>query len=34
MSASKNKKEDKQLAVSAAILEIIEKGGLLGVTHS
>jgi len=34
MSASKNTKEDKQLAVSAAILEVIEKDGLLGVTHS
>lgn len=34
MSASKNTKEDKQLAVSVAILEVIERDGLLGVTHS
>ena len=34
MSASKNTKQDKQLAVSVAILEVIEKDGLLGVTHS
>lgn len=34
MSAPKNTKEDKQLAVSVAILEIIERDGLLGVTHS
>lgn len=30
----KSAKEDKQFAVSAAILEIIEKDGLTGVTHS
>ena len=29
-----NRKEQKQLAISKAILEIIEKDGLLGVTHS
>lgn len=34
MSASRNTKEDKQLAVSVAILEVIEREGLLGVTHS
>lgn len=34
MSALKNNKEQKQIAVSKAILEIIEKDGLLGVTHS
>lgn len=34
MSVSKNSKEDKQLAVSIAVLEVIEKDGLLGVTHS
>lgn len=35
MSATtKNTKENKQLAVSLAILEVIEKEGLLGVTHS
>lgn len=34
MSATKNTKTDKQLAVSVAILEVIEKDGLLGVTHS
>lgn len=34
MSASRNPKEEKQLAVSAAILEVIERDGLLGVTHS
>lgn len=31
---SRNNKESKQLSVSIAILEIIEKEGLLGVTHS
>lgn len=30
----KNSKEDKQIAVSRAILEILEKDGFLGVTHS
>lgn len=34
MSVKKNNKEQKQLAVSKAVLEIIEKDGLLGVTHS
>ncbi len=34
MSASRNTKEDKQVAVSAAILEVVERDGLLGVTHS
>jgi DNA-binding transcriptional regulator YbjK len=35
MSATpKSTKEDKQLAVSVAVLEVIEKDGLLGVTHS
>jgi hypothetical protein len=34
MSAPINTKEDKQLAVSTAILEVIEREGLLGVTHS
>lgn len=35
MSAARlNTKEDKQFAVSAAILEVIEKDGLTGVTHS
>jgi len=34
MSVRKNTKEDKQFAVSIAILEVIEKDGLLGVTHS
>lgn len=29
-----NKKNGKQMAVSLAVLEIIEKDGLLGVTHS
>ena len=32
--ANKGNKESKQLAVSVAILEIIESDGLLGVTHS
>jgi DNA-binding transcriptional regulator YbjK len=31
---NKNTKEDKQLAVSVAVLEVIERDGLLGVTHS
>ena len=31
---SKNTKEGKQLAVSIAVLEVVEKEGLLGVTHS
>lgn len=30
----KSSKEDKQFAVSKAVLEVIEKEGLLGVTHS
>jgi DNA-binding transcriptional regulator YbjK len=30
----RNSKEDKQFAVSTAILEVIEKDGLAGVTHS
>lgn len=30
----KNPKEEKQLAVSLAVLEVIEAHGLLGVTHS
>lgn len=35
MSASlKSTKEEKQRAVSKAVLEVIEKDGLLGVTHS
>lgn len=32
--ANRNSKESKQHAVAVAILEIIEKDGLLGVTHS
>ena len=34
MSENKSAKKQKQMAVSIAILEIIEKEGLLGVTHS
>jgi hypothetical protein len=34
MSAHKSTKDEKQVAVSKAILEIIERDGLLGVTHS
>lgn len=34
MSVIKKSKTDKQLAVSRAILEVIEKDGFLGVTHS
>lgn len=32
--AAKSSKEEKQLAVSSAVLQIIEKDGLLAVTHS
>lgn len=32
--SGKNSKEEKQRAVALAILEVIEKDGLLGVTHS
>lgn len=34
MSVRKTTKEDKQLSVSIAILEVIERDGILGVTHS